>query len=171
MRSHVQKAAPFLTNTSAIAFLCCSTTFIKTERGWYGSSDRKIDGQSSSETHYYISSLDPDAAKLLAAIRTYWTVENHLYWVLLHWVLLHWVLDVAFDEDACRIRKDYAPQNFSLLRHIALNLFGQDKTTKAGIAAKRKKAGWDDAYLLKIVSQRFSCVCPGYCSAFSPSIW
>jgi predicted transposase YbfD/YdcC len=105
--------------------------------------ERKIDGQVSSETHYYISSLDSDAAKLLAAIRTHWTVENQL----------HWVLDVAFDEDACRIRTDYAPQNFSLLRHIALNLLGQDKTTKAGIAARRKKAGWDDAYLLKILSQ------------------
>lgn len=105
--------------------------------------ERKIEGQTSSETHYYISSLDPDATKLLAAIRTHWTVENHL----------HWVLDVAFDEDACRIRKDYAPQNFSLLRHVALNLLGQDKTTKAGIAAKRKKAGWDDAYLLRILSQ------------------
>ncbi|WNZ44271.1 ISAs1 family transposase [Leptolyngbya boryana CZ1] len=105
--------------------------------------ERKMNGQMSSETHYYISSLDPDATKLLAAIRTHWTVENHL----------HWVLDVAFDEDACRIRKDYAPQNFSLLRHIALNLLGQDKTTKAGIAAKRKKAGWDDGYLLKILSQ------------------
>lgn len=105
--------------------------------------DRKMNGQMTSETQYYISSLDPDAAKLLATIRTHWTIENHL----------HWVLDVAFDEDACRIRKDYAPQNFSLLRHIALNLLGQDKTTKAGIAAKRKKAGWDDAYLLRILSQ------------------
>lgn len=105
--------------------------------------ERRIKGQTSRETHYYISSLDPNAAKILAAIRTHWTVENHL----------HWVLDVAFDEDACRIRKDHAPQNFSLLRHIALNLLGQDETTKAGIAAKRKKAGWDDDYLLNILSQ------------------
>lgn len=105
--------------------------------------ERKIEGKMSSETHYYISSLDSDAAKLLAAIRAHWTVENQL----------HWVLDVAFDEDACRIRTDYAPQNFSLLRHIALNLLGQDKTTKAGMAAKQKKAGWNDAYLLKLLSQ------------------
>jgi hypothetical protein len=63
------------------------------------------------------------------------------------------MLDVAFDENTCRIRKDHVPQNFSLLRHIALNLLGQDATTKAGIAAKRKKAGWDDDYLLKILSQ------------------
>lgn len=105
-------------------------------------SERRINGQTSTETRYYISSLDHHAAKILAAIRTHWTVENHL----------HWVLDVAFDEDACRIRKDHAPQNFALLRHIALNLLGQDQSTKAGIAAKRKRAGWDDAYLLKILA-------------------
>jgi hypothetical protein len=66
---------------------------------------------------------------------------------------LHWVLDVAFDEDDCRIRKDYAPQNFSLLRQIALNLLSQEKTTKVGVKAKRKKAGWDDTYLIKVLAQ------------------
>ena len=106
-------------------------------------SERRTHGHVSTETRYYISSLESHAAKIAAAIRTHWTVENHL----------HWVLDVSFDEDACRIRKDHAPQNFSLLRHIALNLLGQDQSTKAGIAAKRKKAGWDDAYLLKILAQ------------------
>lgn len=62
-------------------------------------------------------------------------------------------MDVSFDEDACRIRKDHAPQNMTLWRQIALNLLGQDKSTKIGIAAKRKKAGWDDAYLVKILAQ------------------
>lgn len=105
-------------------------------------SERRSSGQVSTETRYYISSLDQDAAKIAAAIRTHWTVENNL----------HWVLDVSFDEDARRIRKHHAPQNLSLLRHIALNLLGQDNSTKAGIAAKRKKAGWDDAYLLRILA-------------------
>lgn len=106
-------------------------------------SERRINGQVSTQTRYYISSLASHAANIAAAIRTHWTVENHL----------HSVLDVSFDEDACRIRKDHAPQNLSLLRHLALNLLGQDKSTKAGIAAKRKKAGWDDAYLLRILAQ------------------
>ncbi|MBF2077604.1 MAG: hypothetical protein IGR76_03580 [Synechococcales cyanobacterium T60_A2020_003] len=47
----------------------------------------------------------------------------------------------ALAEDACRIRKDHAPQTMSLLRQIALNRLGQDKSTKVGIKAKRKKAG------------------------------
>jgi hypothetical protein len=41
----------------------------------------------------------------------------------------------------------------TVLRQIALNLLGQDKATKVGIRAKRKKAGWDDAYLIKILTQ------------------
>jgi predicted transposase YbfD/YdcC len=55
--------------------------------------ERKINGQTSRKTHYYISRLDANAAKPLAAICTYWVVENQL----------HWALDVAFDEDACRL--------------------------------------------------------------------
>ncbi|HHP7243443.1 MAG TPA: ISAs1 family transposase, partial [Elainellaceae cyanobacterium] len=50
-------------------------------------------------------------------------------------------------------RKDHSPQNMSLLRQIALNLLGQDKSTKVGIKAKRKKAGWENAYLIKILAQ------------------
>lgn len=106
-------------------------------------SQRQLNGQTSSETRYYISSLASNATKIAQAVRAHWRIEN----------CLHWVLDVSFDEDACRIRKDYAPQNMALLRQIALNLLGQDKSTKAGIAARRKKAGWQDAYLLKILSQ------------------
>ncbi|MGB3494496.1 MAG: ISAs1 family transposase, partial [Elainellaceae cyanobacterium] len=59
----------------------------------------------------------------------------------------------SFAEDGCRIRKDHSPQNMSLLRHIALNLLGQDTSTKVGIKAKCKKAGWENAYLIKILAQ------------------
>jgi IS5 family transposase len=106
-------------------------------------SERRVDGKVTRERRYYLSSLGQDAAVLNAAIRTHWAIENGL----------HWVLDVAFAEDGCRIRKDHAPQNMTVLRQIALNLLGQDKATKVGIRAKRKKAGWDDAYLIKILTQ------------------
>ncbi|MEB3267764.1 MAG: ISAs1 family transposase [Leptolyngbya sp.] len=106
-------------------------------------SERRVNGKVTRERRYYLSSLGQDAAVLNAAIRTHWAIENGL----------HWVLDVAFAEDSCRIRKDHAPQNMSVLRQIALNLLGQDKSTKVGIRAKRKKAGWDDAYLIKILTQ------------------
>lgn len=103
---------------------------------------RRINGKVEQETRYYISSLSGNAAQIAEAVRSHWSIENSL----------HWVLDVSFNEDACRIRKDYAPQNFSLLRQIALNLLNQENTSKIGIKAKRKKAGWDDAYLAKVLA-------------------
>lgn len=105
-------------------------------------SQRRINGRVEQETRYYISSLPGEAAQIAQAVRSHWTIENSL----------HWVLDVSFDEDACRIRQDQAPQNFSLLRRLALNLLVQDQSTKLGIKAKRKKAGWDDAYLAQILA-------------------
>lgn len=74
-------------------------------------------------------------------MRWHWGVENSL----------HYVLDIAFNEDACRIRKDHAPANFSLLRQMALNLLRQEKTCKNGIKVKRNKAGWDEAYLFRVL--------------------
>ena len=94
------------------------------------------------EVRYYLSSLSGDAGQALGAIRRHWGVENSL----------HWVLDVAFDEDSSRIRTGYAPANVSLLRQMALNLLRQEKTCKAGIAVKRSKAGWDNAYLLRVLN-------------------
>ncbi|MEW5852767.1 MAG: ISAs1 family transposase, partial [Myxococcota bacterium] len=60
-------------------------------------------------------------------------------------------LDVHFDQDQSRIRKDHAPENLAILNQIALNLLKQEKTKKIGIKAKRKLAGWDEPYLLKVL--------------------
>ena len=76
---------------------------------------------------------------LLQATRDHWGIENSL----------HWVLDVAFDEDRCGVRTG---QNLAVARHWALNLLKQERTAKVGIKAKRKKAGWDYPYLLKVLS-------------------
>jgi hypothetical protein len=64
---------------------------------------------------------------------------------------LHWILDVTFGEDNSRIRKDNAPENLAIIRHIALNLLKLDKSSLGSIKGKRNKAGWDDNYLLQLV--------------------
>lgn len=102
---------------------------------------RNSTGTPSVERRYYISSLPAKAALLANTVRAHWSIENSM----------HWVLDVAFREDDCRIRVGYAAQNFAILRRIALNLLKNEKTTKVGIATKRLKAGWNDAYLAKVL--------------------
>jgi predicted transposase YbfD/YdcC len=101
-------------------------------------SERRISGQNTVlERRYYLLSLDGGVERFAHAVRGHWTIENQL----------HWVLDIAFDEDACRIRKGNAPDNLALVRHLALNLLRQDNSTKA----KRRKAGWDDNFLASIL--------------------
>ena len=94
------------------------------------------------KSRYFITSLDNDARKLLWAKRTHWSIENGL----------HWSLDIAFREDDCRVRKGNGAENLAILRHMALNLLKQEKSVRAGIKAKRHKAGWDENYLLKVLN-------------------
>ncbi len=105
-------------------------------------SERQCEGQISRELRYYISSLSPNAKQLAESIRSHWAIENPL----------HWVLDVAFREDECRIRTGNAAENFALLRHLALSALNQETTAKLGIQNKRRRAGWDNDYLLKVLA-------------------
>ncbi len=89
--------------------------------------DKKT-GATSKETRFYISSLAPDPARLLAASRAHWSIENNL----------HWTLDVAFGEDDGRTRKDYSALNLAIIRHAALML--KQEPTKIPIKRKRVKA-------------------------------
>jgi len=92
-------------------------------------------------TRYYISSSNGNAEYFQQVIRSHWSIENKL----------HWTLDVAFGEDMSRKRKENAPQNFSLITKIALNILKNEKTSKLGIKGKRLKAGWSISYLEKLL--------------------
>ena len=103
-------------------------------------SQRTLNGKTSHEKRYYVSSLKPDAEILASAIRKHWTVENEL----------HWSLDVAFNEDRCRIKHKQAAANFAAIRRFALALLKNVKLSKIGIKNQRLKAAWSNDFLEKI---------------------
>ena len=104
-------------------------------------SERTIGSDTSIERRYYWSSHVVDAKAFGEMIRGHWGIENQL----------HWCLDVAFREDESRIRTDHGPENLALLRKLAMNLARSERSRKKGIQAKRKRAAWDDAYLLTLL--------------------
>lgn len=102
-----------------------------------------VGGKCSVERRYFITGLPGnDAAGVLAAVRGHWGIENKL----------HWQLDVSFREDECRVRVGHGAENLSRLRRLALNLLKRDKSVKIGINGKRLKAGWDEHYLLRLLT-------------------
>ncbi len=104
---------------------------------------RHVGDNVSTESRYYLSSLPPEAVQRAAeGIRGHWAIENQL----------HWCLDIAFNEDQQRTRTGNAASNMVLLSKIALNLLKQDKTSKIGLKNRRLKAGWDEGYLLKVLT-------------------
>jgi len=103
---------------------------------------REVNGKTSTETSYFISSLDNQAPTIAKAIREHWGIENGL----------HWCLDIAFREDHCRVRKDHGPENLAILRHLATNMLKRENSLKGGMQTKRLKAAWDHGYLLKVLT-------------------
>ncbi|MBC8161938.1 MAG: ISAs1 family transposase [Roseiflexaceae bacterium] len=101
--------------------------------------ERQIGTTLSRATRYYLVSFT-DVAQFAHAVRAHWGIENQL----------HWTLDVAFAEDASRVRADHSAENFAVLRHIALNLLKQHPA-KLSIKSKRHKAGWDDTFLYTVL--------------------
>jgi len=105
---------------------------------------RELNGKTTVTRHHYISSLDKrtKAKRLAACIRGHWSIENNL----------HWQLDVSFSEDDRRIRKGHGAENFSRLNRIGLTLLQEETTQKTGIAIKRQTCGWNNEYLIKVIT-------------------
>ena len=95
-----------------------------------------------SDYRFYISSLARSATAFVAMIRQHWDIENKL----------HWSLDVTFNEDRCRIRKDHAAENMVAVRHIALNLLRQEHSHRRSLRQKRLLCGLDEHYLLTVLA-------------------
>jgi predicted transposase YbfD/YdcC len=93
-------------------------------------------GRASLEARYYILSTLLSAAEFAEAVRGHWGIENNL----------HWQLDVSFREDACRVHRDHAPANLSVIRRFALGLLKRETSCKRGIETKRLKCAASDEY-------------------------
>jgi predicted transposase YbfD/YdcC len=97
------------------------------------------------EVQFYLSSLPSDANKIGSAIRQHWGIENSV----------HWTLDVTFHEDESRIRSMHSPQNFGLLRRIALNALGREFSFRRSIRQKSRRAAMNDQYMLSVLAASF----------------
>jgi len=102
---------------------------------------RTVDGKTSVERQFYISSLPADAKLLAGAVRSHWQIENRL----------HWCLDVQLNDDQSRARSGYAAHNLAVVRHIVLNLLRLDSSRKASIKSKRLLACSDDAFRAELL--------------------
>jgi len=99
------------------------------------------DGKECYEIRYYLSSMPLGVKRFASAVRAHWGIENSF----------HWVLDMTFNEDQSRIRKGHSPDNFALLRRFAINILSLD-TSKESTRKKRKRAAWDENYLLNCLA-------------------
>jgi predicted transposase YbfD/YdcC len=104
-------------------------------------STRQLWNKTTTEVRFYISSLAADARRHNQVIRSHWSIENSL----------HWVLDVTFNEDASRIRQGDAAENLGLLRRLSVNLLKREPS-KLSLKMKRYKAGMDKNFLLQILA-------------------
>ena len=103
---------------------------------------RRLRNQTTVETVFYLSSLPCDAARIAHAIRTHWGIENQL----------HWVLDVTFGEDASRIRTGHGPDNFALLRRLAISVLNQETSKKRSLRQKARRAAMSPDYMLTVLT-------------------
>jgi len=95
---------------------------------------REMTDKTTEEIRFFITSCEPQAKSLLQAVRKHWQVEN----------ALHWTLDVTFRKDESRIRKEASPENYAVIRHIALNLIRKNTSIDASVKRKRLMATLDD---------------------------
>jgi predicted transposase YbfD/YdcC len=103
---------------------------------------RETADKTTTETAYYLLSAALSAERFNEVIRQHWGVENRL----------HWRLDVVMNEDQDRTRLGNGPHNLAVLRHMAINAM-QKEGSKGSLRGKFKRAGWNDAYLYRLLTQ------------------
>lgn len=94
-----------------------------------------------SKLRFFLCSRKLSAKRLLDVVRAHWSIENNL----------HWILDVLFAEDACRSRKDHAPENLAVLRKLAINIL-QATPGPQRMRHKMLHARWNNTFLLNALA-------------------
>ena len=124
------------------------TAWLQERHNWPGmksvvmvESTRELGSKIETETRLYITSLALMAVFVGPIIRSHWSIENSL----------HWVLDMIFRDDECRVRTDNAPTNFTTMKHIAFNLIRR-APGKDSMRLRRKVAAWDDDFLAALIT-------------------
>lgn len=97
-------------------------------------------GKKTVETRYFITSIKSNVELFAKAVRKHWGVE-----------ITHWYLDVVFNEDKRRVRKNNSPQNLAMLKRLALNYVRKDTTSKKSLRRRRFKASLNCSYMEKIL--------------------
>lgn len=106
---------------------------------WIGR-ERTVGETSTVTGQFYITSHAGTAKELAKRVRSHWSIENSL----------HWVLDVVYGEDDSRVRAGHAGENLAMIRRVAVSLTRRGPGKGSG-RSKRLKAGWSDDYLLQIL--------------------
>ncbi|MDE5557366.1 MAG: ISAs1 family transposase [Ruminococcus sp.] len=132
-------------------FLSTEVDWIEDHEEWVGlnaigmvRSTRIVGETESAEDRYFITSLT-DVKQFAEAARLHRGIENSL----------HWCLDMNFDEDRCRMRKDYSGENLAVIRHISLNLYKGFNKFKLSMKAKRFRCAFDDDFLCSVILNKF----------------
>ncbi len=130
-----------------ICYVAKNLDFMEKVLGWEGIKSvimiyakREIGDKTQEQYRFYLSSKDQTPKYFNNTIRAHWSIENRL----------HWHLDVSFDEDCSRSKMGNGAENHNTLRKISLQLL-QQQNDKHSIKERRKKAGWNDQYLLNII--------------------
>ena len=96
-------------------------------------------GKTSEETRYFISTVT-EVKTFAKAVRGHWGIENSL----------HWCLDVVFNEDLNRTRKDNSAENFAVIRHMAVNILKRYPVNMS-LARKRRKCAYDPEFMAAVI--------------------
>jgi len=106
--------------------------------------DKRTGATSTEKAYFIVANPTATAGSVARVVRKHWGIENGL----------HWVLDMAFDEDQCRVRAGNAAENLAVLRHLVLNLLRTAPGKKRGVARRRLRCGWDRSFLLSVLAGR-----------------